>query len=72
MKFSKPALLALKGLDEYSKEQLAKKMGVSLQTLKRWIKRNNDNLTMAGHLDIISKEIGLGVEQILAKEPIAA
>lgn len=65
MKLSKAAILALRGSGSEVKEALAEVLGVSTQTLYRYISNNDDNLTKAAALDFIRKETGLGDAEIL-------
>lgn len=72
MKLSKAAILALRGTDKAAKDRIALAAGVQTSTVYRWISDNDDSLTKAGLLDVISKEIGLDQSQILeeARVPI--
>lgn len=71
MKLSKIALLAIKGTDKDFKDRLAEKCGVSPRTLNRWISDNDDNLTKADPLQMISEETGLDQSQILEEDTVA-
>lgn len=65
MKLSKLAILALKGTEVDFREHLAKSIGVSLQTLYRYITENDPNLTKAAALVLIREITGLNNEEIL-------
>lgn len=65
MKLSKIALLALKGLGRAGRKTLADKMGLTEDTLYRWMRTNDDNLTKAAHLSVIQETLGLEQDQIL-------
>lgn len=52
--------------------RIALALGVSDQTVCRYIKENNDELTKAAALEVIRKETGLTDKQILRKEKEAA
>lgn len=69
MKLSKLALLVLRG-DAELRDNLRKSMGVSIFTIKKWVRENDDNLTKASVLQIISRETGLSEEQLLEQEPV--
>lgn len=69
MRLSKAAILALKGLDSRGRKRVAGELKISPITLYRWISSNDDSLTKAAHLEVISKEIGLAVSDLLEKEP---
>ena len=70
MRLSKVAIMALKGSDSNFKEKLAVELGVSPQTLYRYIAiaDKDDTLTKAGALELIRSETGLSDEFILEKE----
>jgi len=68
MKLSKIAMLALKGLGSGKKDDLADALGVSIQTLYRYINDNDDNLTKAAALKFIREETGLVDSEILENE----
>lgn len=70
MKLSKITILALRGTSPEFKKNLAKTLGVSLQTIYRYISDNDDTLTKAESLELIRLETGLLDEQILEREPI--
>lgn len=67
MKLSKIAMLALKGSDKGIKERIAEALGVSLNTVWKWIRdnENNGDLTKVTAVQIISEETGIPVDQIL-------
>jgi predicted transcriptional regulator len=52
--------------------KIALALGVSDQTVTRYIKENNDELTKAASLQVIREETGLTDKQILQKEKEAA
>lgn len=68
MKLSKAAILALKGTDKAAKDRIAKAAGVEPSTVYRWISKNDDSLTKAAILPVISEETGLDQSQILEEE----
>lgn len=63
MKLSKLGYLALR--DRELKQKVAETMGVTENTIYRWIKIQSDNLTKAGVLEVISTETGLHIDQLL-------
>ena len=65
---SNPTLLALRGMTIEQKEVLAKDLGVHINTLYRWIKDNDENLTKMGVVRKISKATGLPIEVIIPIE----
>lgn len=67
MKLSKIAILALKGLGRSARRSLADQMGLTEDTLYRWVRNNDDNLTKVAYLSAIQRE--LGVDQDLLLEP---
>lgn len=68
MKLSKVAILALKGSGVDFKERLAKSIGVSLQTLYRYIVENDDAMTKAAAMELIREMTGLDDDEILERE----
>lgn len=70
MKLTPITILALKGTSPDFKEELAKAIGISVNTLYRHIIENNDSLTKAAALQLIRKETGLTDDQILMSEPV--
>lgn len=72
MKLSKAAILALKGLGRDGRVKLAAEMGITEDTLYRWIRLNDDNLTKAAHLNVIRRELGLDDSALLVDDQIAA
>ncbi len=59
------ALLALKGLDRSSREAFAEFAGVHIDTINRWVRDNDDNLTTASNLSYISKILKVDEKDIL-------
>lgn len=68
MKLTKAAILALRGTPKASKDRIAAVAKVEPSTVYRWISENNDNLTKAAILPVISEETGLAETEILEKE----
>ncbi len=71
MKLTRKALDLIKK-DAVQRLDIAKALGVSDQTLMRYIKDNDDELTKAAALVEIRRITGLKDDQILEKEPAAA
>jgi transposase len=67
MKLSKVALLVLKGSKDL-KERIAAMMGVKLVTVYSWVQKNDDNLTKAAVLQMISEETGLQESDLLESD----
>lgn len=65
MRLSKAAILAVRGMDTNTKEKLSDALGVSWQTLYRYISENDDNLTKASALQIIRQVTGLADSELL-------
>lgn len=65
MKISNLALAALKGLRLEDKKRVANEMGLTMDTFYRWLRTNDEKLTMAACTTVIKKEFGLTDEQIL-------
>lgn len=65
MKLSKAAILALRGTNQEAKKRIAERLGVVSSTVYRWINDNDDNLTKAEALKLISDETGLSEDQLL-------
>lgn len=72
MKLTKFTLWALRGLDSEQKESLAKDMGVSKDTLNRWLRDESNKLTMYTHLESISTLLQMDIEQLVDKQQTAA
>lgn len=68
MKLSHIAILALKGTSGDFKRTLANKLGVTENTLYKYINENNDVLTKASALQLIGEVTGLSNDQILEEE----
>lgn len=68
MRLSKVAILALKGMNGLEKKKLAEDMGVTEDTLYRWIRENHDNFTKAAYLVVLRRELGLSDEDLLDHE----
>lgn len=47
------------------KNRLQLELGISYLTLQRWLKGNNDKLTQAKVLNIVSDELGIDKNQLL-------
>jgi predicted transcriptional regulator len=69
MKLSKQALKLI--IDPQIRMKIAIEIGVSDQTIRRYIKDNDDELTKAAALKVIRKETGLSNKEIL-EEGVAA
>lgn len=59
------ALLALKGLDRSKREVFAEYAGVHIDTLNRWIRNNDDELTTASNISYISRILGVTEQEVL-------
>lgn len=70
MVLSKIAILALRGLSREKKNQLAKHIGISPDSLYRWIANNDDSLTKAVSLKFIREELGLDDTELLEESEI--
>lgn len=70
MKLSKIALLAIKGA-KGSRRRLAEALNVSEQSIRLYLKDNNDILTKAAALAVIREMTGLSDDVILEAEAIA-
>lgn len=71
MKLSNLALLALKGMNLENKKRVADEMGLTMDTFYRWLRTNDEKLTMAACTTVIKKEFGLTDEQILEAEKVS-
>jgi hypothetical protein len=67
MKLSTVAILAIRGHKDM-KKRIAKLLRVSEATVYTYLADNNDNLTKAAITDLISKETGLPLSQIVVSE----
>lgn len=65
---SSPTLLAIKGLTVEQKQALASELNVSINTLYRWVKNNDENLTKAGVVRKIADATGLPIEVIIPNQ----
>jgi transcriptional regulator with XRE-family HTH domain len=72
MKLSKVALLALRGMDRATRKRLAIEMGVTEDTIYRWMRSNDDSFTKAANLAILRKEFGLSDADLLEQDEVAA
>jgi len=72
MKLTQITLLALRGLDSDAKESLAKDMGVSKDTLNRWLRDDSEKLTMLSRLQSISTLLNMEVDQLVETQQTAA
>lgn len=70
MKLSKLAIVALRGSGIDFIGRIAAKRGVTIRTVNRWIRENDDTLTKAETLQMIREEFGLDNSQILEEEKI--
>lgn len=70
MKLSELGIVVLRGSDKI-KERLMETFGITINTVNRWIRENNDNLTKASALFIIREETGLSDSEILETESTA-
>jgi hypothetical protein len=68
MRLSKIVILALKGMNRDERKTLAETMGITEDTLYRWIRTNDEKFTMAGHLLVLQKTFGLEMPQLLLEE----
>lgn len=71
MKLSKVALLALRGMDRATRKRLAQDMGVTEDTIYRWMRTNDDSFTKAANLNILRRELGLTDDDLLEEDRIA-
>ena len=69
MKLTQKALQGIK--DPVIRTKLALALGVTDQSIQRYIKDNSDELTKAAALEVIRKETGLSDKEILTKDSIA-
>lgn len=69
MRISNVVLLALRGMDKEDKKRIAQEMGLTEDTFYRWIRTNDEKLTMAACLAPLRKEFGMTDEQLLENEP---
>lgn len=72
MKLSKVAILAIRGSDVGFRKELAKALGISNQTMYRYLVSNDDSLTKAAALELIRKHTGLTDDQLLDADQITA
>lgn len=70
MKLTKKALQEIK--DPQVRIKLALALGVTDQSIQRYIKDNSDELTKAAALEVIRKETGMKDKDILSRSGIAA
>lgn len=70
MKLTKKAIKAIDTQDTRLKLALA--LGCSVDTIRRYIKANSDDLTKAAALIVIRAETNLKDNQILEQEPVKA
>jgi hypothetical protein len=64
MKLTKIGILALQGSSSL-RQRIADLEGKTIQTVNRWIRECDDNLTKAGPLSLIKQETGLTDEHLL-------
>ena len=69
MKLTERALQQIK--DPTIRTKLALALGVTDQSIQRYIKDNSDDLTKAAALEVIRKETGLSDSQILIRDSVA-
>jgi predicted transcriptional regulator len=67
MKLSTVAILAIRG-HKGMKKKIAALLRVSEATVYNYLASNNDNLTKAAITDLIQKETGLSINQIVIAE----
>ena len=65
MRLSKIALLALRGMDRNSRISLAGDLGITENTLYKWVRTNDDSLTKAACLMVLQRELGISQEHLL-------
>jgi hypothetical protein len=70
MRLSKLAILAVRGACPGIIKDLAVAIGVSEPSVYKYIQENNDNLTKAAGIKVISEYTGLSQEDILEVETI--
>lgn len=70
MKLSKTGYLILK--DRRIKGEVCKAIGIKEHTLYYWIKTENQRLTQIGLLDVLAREGGVTIEQLIEAETLAA
>jgi hypothetical protein len=68
MKLSSIAILALRGCTPEIKKRIADSIGVSENTLYRYLRDNDDSLTKVAALEVIREVTGLNDDQILEKD----
>jgi DNA-binding transcriptional regulator YiaG len=68
MKLSKVAILALRGMDRVARKSLADQMGVTEDTLYRWMRTNDEKFTLAAHLMVLRRELGLTDNDLLEED----
>lgn len=70
MLFTKTANLAIKGMVVEEKKRLCNKIGVTIDTLYRWLRTNDDSLTKRNVLKAISEETGIPIDDILEQDEL--
>lgn len=70
MKLSKAAILALRGTSREVKREVSKELKITENTFYRWLSENNEILTKAGILAVISRIIELPVDLLLQTEEV--
>lgn len=68
MRLSNVVLLALRGMDRDDKKRISQEMGLTEDTFYRWLRTNDEKLTMAACLAPLKKEFNLTDEQLLENE----
>lgn len=71
MKLSKVALLALRGMDKATRKRVAHDMGVTEDTMYRWMRSNSDVMTKAANLAILRRELGLSDSDLLEENELS-
>jgi transcriptional regulator with XRE-family HTH domain len=68
MKLSSIAILALRGCTPEIKKKLADALGVTVPSINRYLRDNDDSLTKVAALEVIREVTGLTDDQILEKD----
>ena len=70
MLLTKTANLAIKGMVVKEKKRLCNKIGITIDTLYRWLRTNDDSLTKRNVLKAISEETGIPIDDILEQDEL--
>jgi hypothetical protein len=68
MRLSKVAILAIRGMDRDERKRLSDRMGITEDTMYRWMRANDDNFTKAAYLGILREELKLSDAELLEPE----